>query len=80
MLVIHLQRRVVDPEAVVQELLELAPAAVAVVPRPHQHMRGQRREAGGDLPDVQVVDLDDAGRTRESAADVLGTDPLRGAL
>ena len=71
---IHLQRRVVDPEAVVQQLLELAPAAaVAVVARPHQHVRGQRREARGDLPHVQVVDLDDAGRTRESATDVLGS-------
>ena len=71
-LVVHLQRRVVDPEAVVQELLELAPAAVAVVARAHEHVRGERREARGDLPHVEVVDLDDPGRTGERAADVLG--------
>ena len=43
-LVIHLQRRVVDPEAVVQELLELAPAAVAVVAR---RARARARPAPG---------------------------------
>ena len=74
MLVIHLQRRVLDPEAVVQELLELAPPAVAVVARRHEHVRGQRREAGRDLPDVQIVDLHDPRRTRESATDVLCAD------
>ena len=35
--------------------------AVAVVARRHQHVGGERREAGGHLPDVEVVDLDDAG-------------------
>ena len=46
--------------------------AVAVVARAHEHVGGERREARGDLPHVEVVDLDDPGRTGERAADVLG--------
>ena len=41
--------------------LELAPDRVAVVVAADEHVRRQRGEAAGDLPDVQVVDLDHAG-------------------
>ena len=56
---VDLQRRVVDPEAVVQQPLELAAPGVAVVALGHEHVGGERREARRDLPDVQIVDLDD---------------------
>ena len=42
---------------------------VAVVAGRHEHVGGERREARGDLPDVQVVDLDDARGGGERAAD-----------
>ena len=66
--VVDLQRRVLDPELVVKQALELAPAAVAVLPRCDENVRGQRREAGRDRPDVEVVDLDHAGRASEALA------------
>ena len=41
---------------------------------------GEGRELGGDLPDVQVVDLDHARLFGHPAADPLGVDPLRRGL
>ena len=63
---IDLERRVLDPEVIVQHGLQVLPRPVAVVVGAHEHVRGQRREAGGDLPDVQVVDLVDAADARPS--------------
>ena len=40
-------------------------------PDAHHHVRGQRREARGDLPHVQVVHLHDVRRRRERAPDLL---------
>ena len=64
--VVDLQRRVLDPEALADEAVELAAAGVAVVARRDEHVGGERREARRDLPDVQVVDLDDAGLRRRA--------------
>ena len=64
---VDLQRRVADAEALAQQLLQLAPAAVAVVVGRDDDVRGERREARRDLPDVQVVDLDDALAATASA-------------
>ena len=65
-LVVDLQRRVADPEALAQQRLQLAPAPVAVVVGRDDDVRGERREARRDLPDVQVVDLDDALAARRA--------------
>ena len=46
-------------EALGEHRRELAARLVAVALRPHQHVRGQRREAAADRPDVQIVHLDD---------------------
>jgi len=66
--VVDLQRRVLDAEALVEQLLQLAPASVAVVPRGDEHVRRERDEAGRDLPHVEVVHLGDPGRGRQRAA------------
>ena len=58
---VDLQRGVVEAEALVQHRLELAPGGVAVGVAVDEHVRGERREAGGDRPHVQVVDLVDPG-------------------
>ena len=63
-----------DAEALAQERLELAPAAVAVISGGDHHMSGERRKSGGHLPDVEVVDLDDAGLRGERSADLVGVD------
>ena len=39
-----LERHVVDPEALVQHLGDLAPASVAVLVGAYQDVRGERRE------------------------------------
>jgi hypothetical protein len=51
----------VDPEAIVQHLLEAAPDSVAVVAGTDEHVHGESRETGRDLPDMQVVNVDYAG-------------------
>ncbi len=43
--VVDLQRRVLDPELVVQQPFELAAASVAVLARTNENVRRQRREA-----------------------------------
>ena len=58
--VLDLERRVVDLEAAVELLLELASDAVAVLVPGHEHVGRERGKARGDLPDVQVVDVGDA--------------------
>ena len=59
---VNLERRVGEVEAVVEQRFEIAPRRVAVGVGGDQDVGGERREARGDLPDVEVVDLDDAGR------------------
>ncbi len=67
----------VEPEALVQQRLHLAPRAVAVGLAAHEHVRRERREAARDLPHVQVVDLHDVRQRDQRAADLLGVE-LRG--
>ena len=78
--VVDLERRVLDAEALAEHRGELAAARVAVVVGRHQHVRGERDEARGHLPDVQVVDLDDAGSAGHRAADDLRVRAARGRL
>ena len=66
--VVDLERRVLDPELVVEQPLELAAPAVAVLAGPDEDVRRERREARRDRPDVEVVHLDDARRRREPRA------------
>src|SRR5450755_3848883 len=54
-LVVNLQRRVADAEALAHVLLEDPPQLVAVVACAHDDVGRQRRKARGDLPHVQVV-------------------------
>jgi len=60
-----------EREALVQHRLHLAPRVVAVAVAAHEHVRRERREAAGDFPYVQVVNLDDAGLADERRADRL---------
>ena len=59
-LVLDLQGHVLDPEALAEHVAHLAPAGVAVVAGRDQQVGRQGGEAGGHLPQVQVVDLDHA--------------------
>ena len=79
-LVVDLQRRVGDPEALVQHPLDRAADAVAVVAFVHEHVRGEGGEAARDLPDVQVVHLDDAALGGNRPADLLRVHSARGRL
>ena len=69
-LVVNLERGVVDVEAIVEQALQLQPDGVAVVAGVDQHMRAERREARGYLPDVEVVDVGHVGMTGELLADL----------
>ena len=53
---------------------------VAVVSGAHDDVRRERRKPGGDLPDVQVVDLDDARLRGERVADLVRVEAGRGRL
>ena len=53
---------------------------MAVVPRRHEHVGGERGEPRGHLPDVQVVDLDHARMARQRLPDRVGVEVARGAL
>ncbi len=78
--VVDLERRVVDPEALAEQLLELAPGGVAVGVALDEDMGRERREARADLPDVQVVHLGDAGVLGHRVADLLDVELGRGHL
>ena len=53
---------------------------VAVAGGVDQDVRGQRRHPGRDVPDVQVVDLGDAGPVGHGRADQVRVEALRGAF
>src|SRR5579862_6275361 len=76
-LVVDLQRRVPDSEPFRQHALQAAATLVAVVAGPHDDVRRKCDEARGDLPDVQVVHLDDTRLAGERSADLLGVQSSR---
>ncbi len=80
LVVIDLQGGVRDPEALVQQLLQLLPDLVAVVAGPDQDVGRQGGEARGDLPHVQVVDVGDARMAGEALADLAGLHPNGGGF
>ena len=63
--VLHLERRVVDPELLVEERLELEPDSVTVRPGLDEDVGRESRKAVGNRPDVEVVRLDDPGVRRD---------------
>src|SRR5271166_1269927 len=79
-LVIDLEGRVVQAEALVQHPLELAARGMAVAIRRDEHMGRQGREAARHLPHAQVVDLGDAGLGHERLADRTRVEALGGGL
>ncbi len=78
--VLNLQRRMGDAEVALEHHRQLVASPVAVGARPHEDVRGQRREPRGDLPHVQVVDLDDVRRASHRVADRVDVDALRRGL
>ena len=58
-LVVDLKSRVVDLEALFEELLELSADAVAVVARVDEDVGRERGELGADRPDVEIVKVFD---------------------
>jgi hypothetical protein len=78
--VVDLQGGVVEPVAVVQERGDGLAALVAVVIRVDQHVGGKGREAGGDFPDMQVVDLEDALDGMQVMVDRGGISAARGGF
>ena len=77
---VDLQRRVLDPELGLEQALELAATAVAVLAGSHEDVRGERRKARRDRPHVEVVHLDDARRRGEPPAERGSVDPPRRRL
>src|SRR5215213_10319338 len=67
---LDLERRVVHAEALAQELRQLAPVRLGVAPRADGDVCRYRGEARRDLPDVQVVHLDDVVLRGEYPADL----------
>ena len=63
-----------------EEPLEVEPDRVAVVPGMDEHVGRQRRETRRELPDVEVVDVDDVRMGGERAADLLGIEVGGGRL
>lgn len=57
---VDLQRGVFEPELIVQEGFKRAADGVAITGLVDQDVRREGRKVGGDLPDVQVVDLENA--------------------
>src|SRR5206468_12285937 len=70
-LVVDLECRMGDPEALLEHALKLPAAFVTVVPGAHHHMGREGRKTRGDLPDVQVVDLHDSGLFGQRLTDLL---------
>ena len=64
-------------EALREQPLQLATELVAVLAGADDDVGRERREPGGDLPHVQVVDLDDVGLSGEHVADLVGVEPRR---
>ena len=67
-------------EAVAQQQLQLAPNRVAVGSGRDEDVRRESREAGGDRPEMEVVDADDALRPRDRRADLARVRPRGRAL
>ena len=74
-LVVDLERRVVDVEALVEQALERPAQLVAVVAGPDDDVRRERRETRGDLPHVEIVDLDDPGVSGQRVPDLIRIEP-----
>src|SRR5919199_1333805 len=58
--VVYLEGGVGDVVLTGEEVFEVAPAGVAVLALADEDVGGESREAGGDGPDVEVVDLQHA--------------------
>ena len=71
---VHLERRVGQVMPLGEELLDPDADLVTVVALGNQDVRGRGRLAGGDLPDVQVVDLDHAVDRAQLGAERLRVD------
>ena len=67
---LDLERRVLDAEALAQQVGQLAAVGLGVAAGADGDVRGQRGHARRDLPDVQVVDLDDVVLGRQGPADL----------
>ena len=79
-LVVDLERGVLDVEVVVEQRVDGPSGGVAVGVGVDQDVRGQGWESGGDFPDVEVVNLDDAWLAGERSADLVRVDALGGGL
>src|SRR6266542_627203 len=72
--VVDLERRVTQPELLLQQMLQPAARAVTVGVRRDEDVGRERREAARHRPDVQVVHLDDVGIAGERLRHRLGLD------
>ena len=59
-LLLHLERRVLDPVAITEQKLHLAPGPVAVLSRCHDDVGRERLEPRRDRPHMELVHLPDA--------------------
>src|SRR5437588_10655275 len=78
--VVDLECRVPEAEALVQQLLEATPRAVAIGVGRDEDVGRERGEAARHGPDVEVVHLDDVRVGGERRCDRIGIDAGRGGL
>src|SRR5947209_7924268 len=71
-LMVDLERRVAEPEALAEQALQFTPVSVAIRPGSDDDMSRQRRKSRADLPDVEVMDLDDSLLSGQDMADLVG--------
>jgi hypothetical protein len=76
--VVYLQGGVVDYVVVLEDGFEVAADGVAVRREVNEDMRGERGRAGGDVPDVVVVDFCDCGAGGQSGPGPGMRVPLQG--
>ena len=76
MLVVDLQGGVFDVEAVVDQRVHRPSGGVAAAVLVAGDVGGKRGRAGGDFPDVEVVDFDHAALGGEGLADGVKVDAL----
>ena len=69
-----------DVEVVAEQRVHGPSGRVAVGVGVDQDVRGQGGESGGDFPDVEVVNLDDAWLASERSADLVRLDAFGGGL
>jgi len=78
--VVDLEGGVLDAVLAGKDLFEVSSSGVAILVATDEHVGRERRKAGGDGPDMQVVNLRYARNADHAPADLVGVDSGRRAF